>query len=188
VTLNRTFIATMAWTALRRMLATAASATVSNVVWMIGTKGRPGRSNCSNENIMVCLPDQRSTDRPATFSRRRRLLSVSIDQLDKCGCTAYLLGVQFLVLPSDGLAGYIFPLYNALAVQSPPRVRLGPYVHPARPTLLHFPTVYSPGWATAMLNLGWCFLHPSPSSLPRTSPAPSPVTFYSSQASLLGTP
>ena len=120
-TLNRTLIAVMAWTAPRRMLATAASATVSNVVWMIGTKGRPERSNCSTENIMARL-DQRSTGRLATYSRRRRLLPVSIDRLDKCGCTAHLLGVQFLVLPSDGLAGYIFPLYNALAVQSPPRV------------------------------------------------------------------
>jgi hypothetical protein len=31
---------------------------------------------------MVRLPDQCSTDRLATFSRRRHLLSVSIDQLD----------------------------------------------------------------------------------------------------------
>ena len=108
MTLNRTFITTAALTALRRMLATAASATVSNVVWMIGTKGRPGRSNCSNENIMVCLPDQRSTDRLATFSRRRRLLSVSIDQLDKCGCTAYLHERNSLSYPPTASLGISF--------------------------------------------------------------------------------
>jgi hypothetical protein len=57
---------------------------------------------------------------------RRCLLSISIDELDKADAPPipeayiYLLGVQCLVSLSDGLAGYVFPLYNTLVVQKPP--------------------------------------------------------------------
>jgi hypothetical protein len=112
-TLNCTFMATTAWTALRRMLATTASAIVSSVVWMIGTKGWPEHPNCNNERVMVRLPDQCSTDRLATFSRRRHLLSVSIDQLGNADAP----------LISESRMYYISSEYNSLFY--PPTASLG---------------------------------------------------------------
>ncbi len=89
---------------------------------------------------MVRLPVQYS----AAFALQS-LLSASIDQLDKTDAPliteAYIcfLGAQCLVPISDGLTGYTFPLYNALAVQKPPagstkRVRApGPLDHTTLP-------------------------------------------------------
>ena len=77
------------------------------------------------------LHDQRSTDGLPTISRHS-LLSVGVDQLDKADASLipesyiYLLGVQSIVSLSDGLAGYAFPLYNALAFQTHPRVQPSP--------------------------------------------------------------
>ncbi|KAI0300723.1 hypothetical protein B0F90DRAFT_1722805 [Multifurca ochricompacta] len=83
------------------MVATAASATVSNVVGMIGSE--------------------------AGLSVQGAAMKVQcIDQLDKADAPPipeayiYLLGVQCLVSLSDGLAGYAIPLYNTFAIQKPP--------------------------------------------------------------------
>ncbi|KAI0268500.1 hypothetical protein BGY98DRAFT_1190608, partial [Russula aff. rugulosa BPL654] len=137
VTLNRTFIATTAWIALRKMLATAASATVSNVVWMIGTKGRPERSNCSNENIM-----HRS-------ARQMRMHRISPRSAIPC---LTLRRPRWVYLPS----------LQRPRGPKPPARSTGP-VRAPNPTTLPYRIPTSPGWATAMLNLGWpVLLHPSP--------------------------
>lgn len=96
---------------------------------------------------------------------RRCLLSISIDQLDKADAPPipeayiYLLGVQCLVSLSDGIAGYVFPLYHTLAVQKPPAgstetVRAP---GPLDPTTLPETEPARAGLQTvrAMLNAGW---------------------------------
>jgi hypothetical protein len=47
--------------------------------------------------------------------------------------TVYLLGVQFVISLSDGLAGYTFPLYDTLAVQKPPAGSTEPVRAPGPP-------------------------------------------------------
>jgi hypothetical protein len=81
---------------------------------------------------MVRLPDQRSADRPPTFSHHY-LLSVTIDQLDNFKTDAllipetyiYLLGMQCLDSLFDGLAGYTVPSLSVTSSRSknPPRVQ-----------------------------------------------------------------
>lgn len=79
------------------------------------------RANCSDESAMVRLPFYHSADRLPIFFCHCPL-SVSLDQLDKADARrcVYLLGVQYLVSPSDDLAGYAFTFYKTLAVQKPP--------------------------------------------------------------------
>jgi hypothetical protein len=112
---------------------------------------------------MVRLPDQRSADRLTTFSNHC-LHFVSIDQLDKADAPlipeAYicLLDVQSLVLLSDGLAKYTFPLYNTLAVQKPPTSSTEPVRAPG-PLDPMTPPETEPAWAglqtvRAMLDTG----------------------------------
>ena len=90
---------------------------------------------------------------------------VSIDQLDKADAPPipeayiYLLGVQCLVSLSDGLAVYVFPLYNNLAVQKPPAGSTEPVRAPGPldPTTLPETEPARAGLETvrAMLNAGW---------------------------------
>ena len=113
---------------------------------------------------MVRLSNQRSSDSLLTFPLRC-LLFVSIDQLDKADAPLipeayiYLLGMQCLVSLSDGLAGYIFPLYNTLAVQKPPAGSTEPVRAPGSldPTTLPETEPARDGLQTvrAMLNAGW---------------------------------
>ncbi|KAH9013194.1 hypothetical protein EDB84DRAFT_1533406 [Lactarius hengduanensis] len=122
------------------MVATAASATMSNVVGMIGAEA--GLSVQSAAMKVQC-----------------------IDQLDKADAPPipdayiYLLGVQCLVSLSDGLAGYAIPLYSTLAVQKP----LPGSAEPVRAPGALDPSTLPPteparaGLLTvcAMLNAGW---------------------------------
>lgn len=90
---------------------------------------------------------------------------VSIDQLDKADAPPipeayiYLLGVQCLVSLSDGLAVYVFPLYNTLAVQKPPAgsAELVRAPGPLDPMTLPETEPARAGLETvrAMLNAGW---------------------------------
>jgi hypothetical protein len=154
------------------MVATAASATVSNlnVVGMISIQhwGWPERASCNKESAMVRLPDQRSADRPPTFSHHLKAY-------------IYLPVVQYLVSLSDGLVGYAFPLYNTLVVHNHPRVQPNLCVHRAHsaPKLRRRPGTEPTrtGLRTdAERTVGLRFLRPCHSSLSRTSPTPFSVT------------
>ncbi|KAF8267460.1 hypothetical protein EI94DRAFT_1730637 [Lactarius quietus] len=122
------------------MVATAASATVSNVVGMIGTEA--GLSVQSAAMKVQC-----------------------IDQLDKADAPPipdayiYLLGVQCLVSLSDGLAGYAIPLYSSFAMQKPPAGSTEPVRAPGAldPSTLPDAEPARAGLLTvcAMLNAGW---------------------------------
>ncbi|KAH9169937.1 hypothetical protein EDB89DRAFT_1853941 [Lactarius sanguifluus] len=122
------------------MVATAASATMSNVVGMIGAEA--GLSVQSAAMKVQC-----------------------IDQLDKADAPPipdayiYLLGVQCLVSLSDGLAGYAIPLYSTLAVQKPHPGSAEPVRAPGAldPSTLPPTEPARAGLLTvcAMLNAGW---------------------------------
>jgi hypothetical protein len=122
------------------MVATAASATVSNVAGVIGTEAVLSVQIPNKEGAMVRLPDHRSADRLPTLSRHC-LLSVSIDPLNKVDASLipeayiYLLGVQCLVSLADGLVRYTFPLCNIIVVQNHPRLQASPCMHQAHSTL-----------------------------------------------------
>ncbi|KAI9435094.1 hypothetical protein H4582DRAFT_1817945 [Lactarius indigo] len=131
------------------MVATAASATMSNVVGMIGAEA--GLSVQSAAMKVQC-----------------------IDQLDKADAPPipdayiYLIGVQCLVSLSDGLAGYAIPLYTTLAVQKPlpgsaePVRAPGaldpstlPQTEPARAGLLTVCAMLNAGWPALLASLSF---------------------------------
>ncbi|KAF8492088.1 hypothetical protein F5888DRAFT_248189 [Russula emetica] len=75
-----------------------------------------------------------------------------IDQLDKADAPLipeayiYLLGLQYLVSLSDGLAGYTFPLYTRSRSRNHPRIQPSPCVRRAHSTLHCCPKPSQP-WA-----------------------------------------
>ncbi|KAF8495992.1 hypothetical protein F5888DRAFT_1907591 [Russula emetica] len=109
------------------MVATAASATVSNVVGMIGTEAGLSVQTAAMKvqwcvSTIIILPTHRS-------ARHCRQLDDKADAPLIPEAYIYLLGVQCLVSLPDGLAGYTFPFFNTLAVQKPP----AELVHPPGP-------------------------------------------------------
>ncbi|KAI0263538.1 hypothetical protein BC834DRAFT_827343 [Gloeopeniophorella convolvens] len=123
------------------LVATAASATVSNVVGMIGTD--------------------------AGLSVQAAAMKVQcIDQLDKADAPpipdAYpcLLGIQCLVALADGLAAYVLPLYNALSRASSPNTLPSaldpdtlPASEPAAPGLRAARGMLAAGWPALLAGL-----------------------------------
>ena len=108
--------------------------------------------------------------------RAANLLPISIDQLDTADAPLipeayiYLLGVQYLVLLSDGLTGYSFPLYNTVVVQNLPTgstetVRAtGPLdlmtlsvTKPARTGLQTVRVMLKAGWSAHFVTLSFLF-------------------------------
>ncbi|KAI0048499.1 hypothetical protein FA95DRAFT_1517415 [Auriscalpium vulgare] len=131
------------------MVATAASATVSNVVGMIGSEA--GLSTQGSAMKVQC-----------------------IDQLDKADAPPipeayiYLLGVQCLVAICDGFATYTAPLYTSLMVQKPRAagdavVRAPaaldpntlPSTEPAHASLLAVRAMISAGWPALLAALSF---------------------------------
>ena len=146
------------------MVATAASATVSNVVGMIGTEAGLSVETAAMK-VQWCVSSINVLPTSSQPFPLTILIFVSIDQLDKADAPLipeayiYLLGVQCLVSLSDGFAGYIFPLYNTLAVQKPPAGSTEPVRAPGPldPATLPETEPARAGLQTvrAMLNAGW---------------------------------
>jgi hypothetical protein len=139
------------------MVATAASATMSNVVGMMGAEAGLSVQTAAMK-VQWCVPSRFAN------SLFGSCLS-SIDQLDKADAPPipeayiYLLGVQSLVSLSDGLAGYSIPLYNTLAAQKPPAGSTEPMRAPGPldPSTLPSTETARTGLLTVreMLNAGW---------------------------------
>jgi hypothetical protein len=120
VYLRATLNQTTAWAASQRWWRWLASATVSNAVGMIGTEAGLSVQTAAMKLQWCVSPTNILPTGCQPFPVT--VLSISIDQLDKADAPLipeayiYLLGMRCLVSLSDGLAGYIFPLYNTLAV------------------------------------------------------------------------
>jgi len=123
------------------MVATAASATVSNFVGMISTEAGLSVQTAARK-VQWCVSP---TDIPPTGCQPFAVTVLFI----------YLLGVQFRVSLSDGLAGYTFPQYSC----GHPPVQPSPCVHraPLDSITLRGTELARAGLQTVrtMMNAGW---------------------------------
>ena len=108
------------------VVGTATSATVSNVVGMIGTEAGLGVQTAWCASPTNILPTG------CQLFPVSALFLLASNQRDKADAPfireahIYLLGVQCLVSLPDGLAGCAFPFYRTLPVQKPPARAPGP--------------------------------------------------------------